>query len=161
MKLRRVIGAPKLVTSWGAWKSGDKMPKTAYPLTKNTTFKVSAPYSWRLVTFECLGAKFRLLIAYRLDISRAFCYLGKEVGTDTLTMARYEYHATEPGWHLHCFCDDDGKVAGSTKCDDKRIPQWDGFHKQFDLDISGEEAMMDRAVSFFKLRKHPPLELTG
>ena len=160
MKLRRVINGQKHVTDWGKWRTGDKTPRTAYPLSKHS-FKPSGTYNCRLVLFECLGEKFRLLMGYRLDLARGFFMLARDVGGDMLTLARYEYHPDEPGWHLHCFCDDTGKVSGRTKCDDKRIPTWDGFHKQYEFDISGETEMFDKAVTVFRLRKIPPLELVG
>jgi hypothetical protein len=158
LKLRRVINSPKTVTSWGKWKSGDKMPRSAYPLSKNQ-YKVTAPYTWRVIELECMAAKFRLLIAFRIDLNRYQCHFGRLVGSDMLTLARYEYHATEPGWHLHCVCDDTGRVPGTMKCEDKRFPHWDSFHGELEFGAMSEELALKRAIKVFRLDKAPPYEL--
>lgn len=154
LKLRRVINSPKVVTDWGKWKSGDKMPKTAYPLSKSS-FKLPPAYTWRVVDFDCLGGNFRLLIAYRVDLNRYQCHLGRKVNGDMLTLARYEYHATEPGWHLHCVCDDSGRVLGTMKCDDRRFPNWNSFHSELEFGSMDETSAFNRAISVFRLNKPP------
>jgi hypothetical protein len=159
VKLRRIINGQKTVTNWGKWKSGDKMPKSAYPLSKSR-FKVSAPYTWRVVEFKCLGETFRLLIAFRVDLNRYQCHLGRVVGGDMLTLARYEYHATEPGWHLHCVCDDTGRTLGTMKCEDKRFPHWDSFHSQLEFGAMSEDLALKRAKEVFRLDKEPPFDLS-
>lgn len=131
------------------------MPKTAYPLSKNA-YKVGAPFTWRVVVFECLGKTFRLLIAFRVDLSRYQCHLGMDVGGDMVTLARYEFHATEPGWHMHCVCDDTGRVPGTMKCDDRRFPHWESFHREQVFGLMDEGVALDRAIRIFKLRKLPP-----
>lgn len=153
LKLRRVINGAKVVTSWGKWTKGDKpMPKAAYPLSKNA-FTIAKAYTWRVIEFECLGKKFRLLIAFRLDLNRYQSHLGMVVGNDTLTLARYEFHAGEPGWHMHCRCDDTGAVPGTMKCSDRRFPDPNSFHRQMDFGTVDEVTAFERAVSVFRLRK--------
>lgn len=157
MKLRRIINSQKNVTDWGKWKSGEKMPKSAYPLSKNA-FKISNSYTWRTIDFECLGEKFRLLIAFRIDLSRFQCHLGKFVDGDMLTMARYEFHATEPGWHLHCVCDDTDRVLGTMKCEDRRFPNYTSYHGELEFGAVNEVSALDRVTKVFKLNKCPPSE---
>lgn len=158
VKLRRIISSQKIVTDWGKWKTGDKMPKTAYPLSKNH-YKVPPAYTWRVVKFDCLNETFWLLIAYRVDLSRYQCHLGRLVGGDMLTLARYEYHATEPGWHVHCVCDDSGRVPGTMKCDDRRFPHWDSYHREKEFGVMTETTALDRAINVFRLAKAPPFQL--
>lgn len=162
MKLRRVINGPKVVTNWGKWTKGEKkMPKTAYPLSKNA-FEIVKAYTWRVIEFDCLGSKFRLLIAFRLDLNRYQSHLGMVIGGDTLTLARYEFHAGEPGWHMHCNCDDSGLVPGTMKCSGKRFPDWPSFHRQLEFGTVDEDSALERAVRVFRLRKaaRPDFDLT-
>ena len=156
MKLRRVINGQKVVTDWGVWKTGDKkMPKSAYPLSKNA-FTLPSAYTWRVVLFECLGQSFRLLIAFRTDLSRYQSHLGIDVGGDTVTLARYEFHSGEPGWHIHCRCDDTGCVPGTMACNDKRFPHPASFHSEMEFGTMDQTAAFERAVRIFRLRKAIP-----
>ena len=160
MKLRKIINGYKVVTDWGKWENGKKMPKTAYPLSKNA-FTISKAYTWRVVRFKCLGVQFRLLIAFRLDLNRYQSHLGVDLGSDTVTLARYEFHAGEPGWHMHCRCDDTGAVAGTMVCNDRRFPSPTSFHRQDEFGAIDEAEALERAVKVFRLRKaiRPEFEL--
>lgn len=37
-------------------------------------------------------------------------------------LAKYEYHATHGGWHLHSCCETDNAIAGRTSGHFKRLP---------------------------------------
>lgn len=160
MKLRRVINGQKRVTDLGAWKSGEKMPKTAFPL-RASGFRLPGAFTWRIVRFQCGEEAYRLLMAYRIDLSKAVFYLGREVNTELLVMCRYEFHQTEPGWHMHCLCDDAGKPVGRLACEDKRVPHWESFHRDLEFGISCAEDAWKRAERVFRLAKEPPYELEG
>lgn len=161
VKLRKIIGSQKTITDYGDWKSGIKMPKTAFPLSKSTSFKIAKAFNWRIIRFECLGAKFRLLICYRIDLHRFITYMAKDVNGDMMILARYEYHAGEPGWHLHAICDDEKHDAGRTGGDDKRMPPYGMFHKNLDFDVFSDEAAFNKVTKAFKLENRAPFVLVA
>lgn len=161
VKLRKIIGSEKTITDYGEWKSGMKMPKTAFPLSKHSGFKIAKAFNWRIVRFECLGAKFRLLICYRIDLHRFITYLAKDVNDDMMILARYEYHAGEPGWHVHAICDDEKHDAGRTGGDDKRMPPYGMFHKNMVFDVFSDEAAFNKVVKAFRLEKREPFKLVA
>ena len=158
VQLRRVINGPKTVTNWGVWKAGIKMPRSVFPLSKNQ-FKIPKAYSWCVVEFDSQGDSYKLLVAYRVDLQRYQCLLGKVVLDDTIVLARYEYHANEPGWHMHCVCDDAGQVPGTIKCSEKRLPAWSAFHKGKEFGTMDNRLALERAKRIFKLGKMPPAPL--
>lgn len=159
MRLRKVISADKKITDAGAWKSGVKMPKTAFQLSKSHSFKVSAKFNWRVVCFESLGEKFKLLIYYRTDLENYHADLARDVGGDMLLMARLEFHATHPGWHIHGLCDSTACVPGRSGGTDKKIPANYGFNKQLTFGITNDRLAYDWAVKHYRLDKLPPAPL--
>lgn len=150
MKLKRIIASQKVITDEGIWKSGVKMPKSIFPLSKSHSFKVPQSFNWRLVCFECLGEKFRLLIYYRYDISSYSATLGHDVGGDMLVMARLEFHGTHPGWHMHAVCDSTGRVPGRTGAD-IRFPDANSFHKDLIFGVVDDSTAYKTAIKAFKL----------
>jgi hypothetical protein len=162
VKLRRVINGAKTITDAGSWKAGTKMPKTVFPLSRAGSFKVTSRFNWRVISFECMGEKFKLLVYYRTDIESFHADLGREVGGDMLVMARYEFHATHPGWHMHCLCDSTGKVAGRSGGTDRRMPRVGEFHKQCVFGVATDRQAYEKAVKIFRLDKRSatPFALT-
>ena len=78
MRVKEVIRAQKVIIDAGAWKDG-KMPNSAFPLGKSP-LNINVHYRWRCVAFECIGARFRVLISYRLDLQKFSAYLGRVEG---------------------------------------------------------------------------------
>jgi hypothetical protein len=157
MRVRDIIRAEKQVTDAGAWKRGTKMPKSAFPLTKQGSFKVGPAYSWRVVRFQCLGGKFRVLILYRLELNKYCAYLAEECGQDMKVLARYDYHADEPGWHLHAVCESGTQVAGRTGGMSRRLPDGGKRHRRTEFGITDEDVAFAKVVDMFRLS--PPFEL--
>jgi len=83
-----------------------------FPVSKGHSFRVRSSYNWRIVTFECLGNQFRLLVFYRNDKQEYEAWLGMVDGSDTKVLARLEFHATHPGWHLHTNCETNDTPSG-------------------------------------------------
>ena len=156
MRLRRIIRANKTITDAGAWKTGVKMPKTAFPLTKQNALKVGPAYSWRVIRFTCLGAAFRVLVIYRLDLSTYSAYLGMECDQDLKVLARYDYHATHPGWHMHAVCDSDSQTPGRTGGPFRRLGS--KLQRRAQFDITDDDSAYAKVTEAFKLI--PPFALT-
>lgn len=106
MHLKQIIRAPKEIIDQGSWQEGKKMPKAAFPLSKNRGFAIRAKYRWRIIKFSCLSREFRVLIFYRSDIEEYAAYLGELVADEMTVLCRYEFHGSHPGWHAHTTCDD-------------------------------------------------------
>jgi hypothetical protein len=106
MHLKQLIRAPKAIIDQGSWQDGKKMPKTAFPLSKNRGFSIRARYRWRIIKFSCLRSEFRILIFYRSDIEEYAAYLGQLTEGEMTVLCRYEYHGSHPGWHAHTTCED-------------------------------------------------------
>jgi len=113
MGLKALVKGDKTITDDGSWAQGT-MPKTAFPLSKQASFRVGPRFRWRLTKFTYEGATYRLLVFYRLDISKFTVMLGREDGSDMCVLARYEFHADHPGWHFHTNCRSSAEIAGRT-----------------------------------------------
>lgn len=106
MRLRDIVLAEKQNVKWTQWKNG-KMPKSAFPLNKNRSFRIRGKWRWCLCTFLCLGHSMRVLVAYRSDIEEYLAMLGIDLpDSNTRVLARFEFHGSHPPWHVHSFCED-------------------------------------------------------
>jgi len=126
------------------------MPKTKFPLTTARKFSIGPRYRWRIVLFSCLGLDFRLLVFYRADKERYGAYLGLCDGSNTRVLARYEYHATHPGWHLHTYCGDIEDVpSGRFKWPgQRRIPRAGEYHRNTKFHLDDSMALYISAKKF-------------
>jgi hypothetical protein len=106
MRLRDIVLAEKQEFQWFPWKDG-KMPKHVFPMTKNRSFRIRSKWRWRYCKFTCLGNSMRVLVAYRRDQQEYMALLGLDLTEGgTRVIARYEFHGSHPGWHIHSYCDD-------------------------------------------------------
>lgn len=96
------------------------------------------------------------MVYYREDLLNYCAILGMDAGPDiTKVLARYEFHGSHHGWHVHTSCGDvdlipEGKNSwpGMT-----RIPSGDGHHRQTDFEI-GHESALHKAYQKFGLVKN-------
>lgn len=155
MRVKDVVRASKVVVDQGSWKDG-KMPNTAFPLGKSP-LHISAKFRWRSLIFEALDFRFRVLIVYRLDLQKYSAFLGRVEGKDMLMLARYEWHANEPGWHVHVprTCDDREQLPGRTGGCDRRVPRAFGQHRSTSFDVVDDESAFRRAYDAFRLASAP------
>lgn len=151
MRLKNICRAEKVVTDWGAWETGTKMPKAAFPLSKGNSVRIRGSYRRRIVRFSCLGRDYRLLIFYRLDKQDYDAWLGMVEGSDTRLVARLEYHATHAGWHLHANCETDSTPIGRSggKAHGLRIKS----HRS-EFGIHSDEMALYKASKTFGLLRH-------
>lgn len=151
MHLKDIIRAPKLVTDLGTWKSNQLMPKAAFPLHGRTKL-VRKVHTWKVIKFNCLGSDFRLLIFYRTSREMYYCWLGLDTNPMTL-VAKYEYHATHPGWHLHACRDVKNAAKGRTSGHFVRVPSPNSHHRQQNFGILTNDDAHNLAVKKFRLYK--------
>lgn len=151
MQLKSLKRAKKEIAEWGKWSSGS-LPKSFFPLSK-TKIKVSKLSRWKVIKFTCEGADFAVLIVYRIDKEQYWSYLAENLGSDMTVIARLEYHATHPGWHMHSNCDTSKNVPGRTGGLIQRIPQVSSPHRRQDFGITGDASAEAKAVSTFGIDK--------
>ena len=131
MQLRAIIRARgKNILDAGTWKADSKMPKSAFPLSKQRSFQIRAKYRWRITRFSCAGETFRILIAYRNDLERYSAYLGREHDGDMAVVSRYEFHPSHGGWHYHADCAHSSEIVGRTGGLDDRLPAGRSHHRR-------------------------------
>lgn len=102
MRLKDIIKAEKTQTDFGAWREGH-IQRSAFPMSKvkEKAYKYGKAYKWRLVRFQALGKRVRVLIVLNEEKQIFRARLGVERGNDMAVLCDYEFHASEPGWHCH------------------------------------------------------------
>ncbi len=153
MHLKEIVRAPKTITDSGTWKSGQLMPRSAFPLLGKTKM-VRKVHTWKIIKFNSLEMDFRLLIFYRLDREMYYCWLAVDSNPVTV-IAKYEYHSTHPGWHLHVCPVLEDAVPGRTKGHFMRLPAPNSYHRNQDFHISTETDANNKAVRKFRLDSIP------
>ena len=102
MNVVDVIRAPKSNVDIGTWRTGH-VPRAAFPLSKakSKAYKFGPEYSWRIVSFECLGVQFRVFILLNENKQIYRATLASETNNDMTVLCQHEWHVSEPGWHCH------------------------------------------------------------
>jgi hypothetical protein len=77
------------------------MPKSAFPLSKSDSYRLTGAWRWRVLRVSAEGVSFRLLVAFVPSKRQYQAWLGAEFGADQAVVARVEFHATHHGWHCH------------------------------------------------------------
>jgi len=133
------------------------MPRTAFQLSKprNRTFRLGSTFRWRVVRFEAVRLKFRLLIAFSFEKEQYRATLALARERDLSVLASYEFHGTHPGWHVLAACGDvEGVPAGMMKGPwQTRFPKGRQFHRRVRFSIANEDAALTVAADFFQLNK--------
>ena len=152
MRIKDIIRAKKTNIRWGDWSSGVKMPRTQFPLSKGSSFRVRSGYNWNVSTFECLNQSFRLLVFYRMDKQEYGAWLGLIDGKDTKVIARLEFHAFHGGWHMHTNCETDDSPIGRTGGNSyMRIPKSHDQDRRSDFDVADNEKALYIAAKKYGL----------
>lgn len=101
MELVDVIRAEKRNVKVQDWNAG-KVPKGQFPLSKCKAGIVSGRgWEWRIVTFEALSERFRVLIKLSLERQYYSAILGLEKGSDLIILCHHELHVSHRNWHCH------------------------------------------------------------
>lgn len=103
MRSLRAIRRPKTVVKIGGWHTGQKMPRTAFPLSKSPSYVLGSSYHWCVCEARGEdGEDYRILVGFDPAKEQYRAWLGLASGTDTALLARLEYHPSHNGWHCHC-----------------------------------------------------------
>lgn len=132
MRVTGVIRAAKANVSLAPW-SDDKLKTKDFPLSKKRGkgYPLTRRYRWQTITFAAAGRSYRLLVAYHTLVPEFIAMLAEEVAGDCRILARWEFHGSHVGWHVHSICDDTDKLSvGITKPPGaKRIPTAKSYHR--------------------------------
>lgn len=100
LTLGEIIRAPKVGVTIGSWKSG-RVPASAFPIIKQKRFPQQSSWSWRVVEFEALGYKCRVLIRLNTDICYYSSILAIEQDKSIQIVCHHELHLSHFNWHCH------------------------------------------------------------
>lgn len=149
-KLADFIRSDKSRISIGEWKPGH-VPRHAFPLSgaKSKGYKFGPEYSWRLIQFECLGRRCRILLIFNEGKQILRSTFGVEVGGDVAVLCTHEFHADHPGWHCHLHvCDLSSVPVGTFRSAQKRWPRARAEHSRKDFGVTKASALSHVAARF-------------
>ncbi|MBA3449323.1 MAG: hypothetical protein H0T56_17305 [Pseudaminobacter sp.] len=136
MRVASIIRAQKDDLSVGQW-SDEKLRAKDFPLLrkKGKAFPLTLRWRWQISTFSVLGRRFRILSSYHTLIPEFMCVLAEDIGSDCRVVARWEFHQSHDGWHVHVICGDiDSVTTGIVKpLGTKRIPADGTYHRHTEL----------------------------
>lgn len=101
MRSLLIVRREKRILTLGAWHSGKRMPRNAFPLSKSHSYVLGSSYDWSVSEAECGLHRYRVLVALDVAKSQYRGWLGVVRGTDQALIARLEFHPTHHGWHCH------------------------------------------------------------
>lgn len=153
MRARELILKPKRIIKAGDWKSGTRMPKTAFPLSPSRQFQLGPKWTWRVDVLECEGVECRLLTAFEPMKQIFVAWLSYARGGGYTLVARLEFHGDEPGWHGHSRCGliSDIPIGVVKPQGTVRIPKARAFHRRTDYDITESDALA-KSFKFFRVK---------
>jgi hypothetical protein len=141
MYLRRIIRAPKTAIKIGSWRAG-KVPKADFPIARQA-YGLGNSYEWCVVSFQAMGADFRVLIVLHEAKQKYQAMLGAMAGGILRLLCSYEWHASEPGWHCHATCEDASNIPRGIMRGPwiRRIPKANKPHRRQKFEVTKANAV--------------------
>jgi hypothetical protein len=145
-----IIKNTKSKPDLGEWREGH-IPRSAFPLSRarNKNYKFGPEYKWRLITFDSIHHKCRVLLL--LNEGKQICRmtLGVEINNGMTVLCQHEFHASEPGWHCHvCFDQIENIPSGVNRSHLKRWPKPETVHARVEFYVSQRNALSAAAEIF-------------
>src|SRR5438552_703939 len=100
LKLGEIIRSAKTEVRIGPWREG-AVTGAAFPIAKQKRFPQTSSWSWRVVEFNALSRKFRLLIRLNTEISYYSAILALEGEQTNQIICHHEMHLSHRNWHCH------------------------------------------------------------
>jgi hypothetical protein len=153
MRARELILKSKRITKAGDWKSGARMPKTAFPLSPSRQFQLGPKWRWRVDVLECEGVECRLLTAFEPMKQTFVAWLSYVRAGGYTLVARLEFHGDEPGWHCHSNCGpvSDIPIGVVKPMGTVRVPKARDFHRRTDYDMTDSDALA-KSFKFYRVQ---------
>lgn len=115
MRVRHLIADRKIQSADTGWRTDD-MPPRACPIYAKTR-PIRAGWQWRSAPAESGTRKYLLVALANVNRGNWQSFLMLEVHGAWSVVARFEYHASHPGSHLHSHCGRSGIEVGATGLD--------------------------------------------
>ncbi len=144
------IRAEKNNVKIGEWHTCHIAP-SFFPLSqaKRKNYRFGSEYAWRVVTFECLGHKCRILILYNESKNICRSTFGVDVEKDVAVLCTHEYHADHPGWHCHLTRKDHSlAIPGSFRSGQQRWPGARVPHSRREFGVTRASALTQAAERY-------------
>jgi hypothetical protein len=111
MRLPDVLRLSKSNINIGPWNRG-RIARSDFPLSRARAknYRFGQEYIWRVISFECEGEQFRILLLFNGNKNIYRATLGIEKDKSLAVLCHHEYHASEPGWHCHFTLEEHDKV---------------------------------------------------
>lgn len=159
--LRRIVRAPKTEISIGRWVSG-KVPRSDFHIAKSA-YGLGNSYRWCVISFTATvkdqPVQCKVLVVVNFGKQKFEAILGVGGNGPLRILCSYEYHASEPGWHVHAACDPVSKVPMGYMRGPwiKRVPHAKKPHSRQDFDIENETKAQRVAFKCYGIRSKGPL----
>ena len=91
-------------------------------------------------------------VRFRADLEQYAAILAMDDGGDMTVLARYEFHGTHPGWHVHACCENVHEIVPGRLLSPlhSRLPENGRFHRNTRFGVTRENAA-DMAIAKFGL----------
>lgn len=164
MRVIGVIQLTKTNVSFSAWND-DKLKSKDFPLSKKKgrAYPLTRSYRWQIISFSAKERNYRVLVAYHTMLPEFITTLGEEVGGDMRVLARWEFHGTHGGWHVHTVCGetDDLAVGIVKQLQTRRIPDATSYHRHMkmlnDGHVMGDAVATAIACSLVEVAQQPDM----
>lgn len=148
MRVRHIIEELKTLRTDSSWSTTDLRPKHA-PIYSRTK-PIRAGWKWRSGRAESEKAKYILIAEcnpYRGNWKAALLL---EDAAGASVVARYEYHSSHPGLHVHADCTRSGVETGASGLDNlRRFPRAGHPHRR--AQAWTEATFWEAAKRFFRI----------
>jgi hypothetical protein len=151
MRVRHIVGQKKQTQTDTKWSIKDLTPRYAPIYTK--TKPIRAGWQWRSSkVIDATGREYVLLAECnpRRDNWKAVLIL--ETSDGPSVVARFEYHASHPGLHVHADCSRGGIETGAIGLDNlARLPPAGNMHRRKHAWTEG--TFWEAAKRFFRVEE--------
>lgn len=129
-KFRDILTADKTDLTFGNW-SDEKLKHKDFPL-RRSAYPLTRRWRWQVITFRSNGKRFRILSAYHTLVPEYLAILAEDTVGDSRIVARWEFHQSHAGWHIHACCTElDNITVGIVHpLGVKRIPTAKNSHRR-------------------------------
>lgn len=142
--------AKKANVDLGAWKTGQRFPKSA--LNLRGPYPIPTGWTWRQIKFSADGENYTIVLKFRKERHDFMAMLVHSGEPDTV-LCRLEHHGSHAGWHIHYQCERPF-IQGAANFPTLRVRECDQDTKFTDLMLFDFEAWaMTFAASAFGLRE--------
>lgn len=148
--LAEIVRADKVIVDDGKWQKGH-VTQSAFPLSKSRKkhYRFGPEYQWRIVRFDCLAVRCRVLILFNAGKEICRSTLAVEVENDLAVLCSHEYHADHRGWHCHLTWERHDRVTpGVLRTGQRRWPHARAEHSREEFGVSLASALSHVAARY-------------